>query len=380
MYRTRSHHIAAALVLASLASAQTVVPDDVPDLQQAIDQAVAGETIVVKGGKWGPLTITKPIQIVGDPAPTLVGEEDPFAPTHLPAIQLAGPGSGAVSLARVKIGWAAPGFLSAYKTAAIEGGGFAELRIFESEVSAPGWLGLTGLGFASPGISVSVPTLWVEQSKVIGGYANTDDCWFPGNTFPDADPAIVAHDVVVLDSFVVGGSSPPQSAYEPLCGGGCPPGGAGGTGIVAQRVFHAASQISGGTGTDWTDCDYSQFCCVAPSGEALQVGLEIALTNDMVGLTPLKLGQSFQLVALTPAGFGLLLVSTPAPPTNWGAIGWGFLDPGLLKPLGLIDGTGQIHAIPVPNDPTLTGLALAFQVADGLTAKLTRPVGRTFIP
>ena len=97
--------------LASNASASVLVVDPsgaggaFTSLQAALDAAAPNDVIRVKGGTYVEITITKPVTIVGDPMPTIRPPKwNEYTGTTLtcpPAITLAGPGTGTVTLVDV---------------------------------------------------------------------------------------------------------------------------------------------------------------------------------------------------------------------------------------------------------------------------------------
>ena len=62
-----------AVALAYPAAAERLVVPPGSDLQAVIDQAVAGDTVLIKGEHRGVLTLTKTVTVEGEPGASLVG-------------------------------------------------------------------------------------------------------------------------------------------------------------------------------------------------------------------------------------------------------------------------------------------------------------------
>jgi len=347
------------------------VPGDYADLQEAIYRALPGDTILVHGGVWGPLTIDKPLTLLGNARPLIQGDGTPPY-DFSPPITLAGPGWGDVVLADLEIGGTIHGY--AYTATSsrpgIEGGGFAELHIVDSHVEGPRWVGLTGLGLGVPAIDVHVPFLVIERSFVKGARTDTDDTFMTMGV--DGAPGVLAGDtVVLLDSTVEGGDSGEFRYPSSSCGFGCP-GGRGGPGILCSTLYHAGSTIRGGAGAIWTTDSWTP-CCQDQGGEPMVVGAEIELANELTGPGEMSVGRSYSLQAQAQGPAAVLFASLGLnPPRLLPSMGQLFLDLGTLVRLGAVSTPGEV-AIRVPLDPDLLGLEVAFQLLDPTTG-LTRPV------
>jgi hypothetical protein len=105
-----------ALLTQSSFAGQLHVPGDHATLQGAIDAASAGDVIVVAGGVHPPITIDRPLTIVGEDGdrPTIRYHTGPEKPGpscgQQPAIRLAGSGAGVVVLASLDIEGHTDGF------------------------------------------------------------------------------------------------------------------------------------------------------------------------------------------------------------------------------------------------------------------------------
>jgi hypothetical protein len=345
------------------------VPDDYADPQTAIDNASPGDTIIIHGGTWPPITIDKPLSLVGAPSPTIEAES-PGALVVAP-ITLDGPGSGVVTLSRITVGGTAIGAISSQNAPGIRGGGFLELHVYDSEIHAPEWCCLTGLGVGEAGIDVAVPFILVERSMVTGARTDTDTTQLTGGV--DGGRGIAGPGtLVVLDSTVLGGDSGFFCFPSASCDFGCP-GGRGGAGIQGPTLYHAGSTIEGGAGAFWKD-DFGVLCCQYDNGPATAVGTEVAMANELVGKR-VVLGKRYTLHATAPGPSAFLLSSFDVdPPTS---TGFGEL---------FLGGTVFLESVATPGDieidfPLLlemTGREVGFQLLDP-TGGLSRPVSSALL-
>ena len=368
----------AALLAASLlasapaALAGTIqVPADQPTLALAIQAAAAGDVIVVAGGSHPPITIDKPLTIIGAPQATIFNTVA-VGPAVPPAITLAGPGGGAVRLENVKTLGAANGLVFATAGSGIAGGGFDALEVHDSSIAPSTWFNLTGIGIGAPAIDVSVPLVTIARSFVEGGQTQTDACDYAG--VPDGAVGVRAQSatVVVLDSIVRGGRGPDLCFSPGLCPGNCPCpflGGLGGTGVEALRVLRSNSTIEGGAG-QLVQCG-DQPTGTQPDGADVLTAEEIDLGHELMAPTPLVTGANFTLYWFTTGSPALLAFSTPDAPQLVPGAGWLFATAATLFTTPVPGGTGALNA-QVPADPNLVGVPLAVQVYDPLT-DLTNP-------
>ncbi|MGQ0553385.1 MAG: hypothetical protein ACT4PU_09215 [Planctomycetota bacterium] len=364
-------------VLASTTGAQTwSVPGDFPDLQAAIDGVPDNAVIQVgtgTAGAWESILIDKPLTLIGMTQPfggqVLItpGGSDPQMAT--PAITLAGPGHGVVRLVNLQLGggvWA--GFFQA-SDASIAGGGFEALHIYDSVIDGAPWQDVYNTVIpGADAVRVDLPLLWIERCTVRGGDTGFD----PQDNFTsshDAGTAIInTGTVVLLDSTVRGGRGPGGEGFGGISwddggNGGCPPacpGGAGGDGVICDRLVRAASSIAAGAGTVWKDDNGVNTCCQGPSGTALIAAVGVTdLANDLVSSGPARLGQPYSLAWTTPGPLVLLFVaSSVAPAPQLGAPGL-YLQPPLFLGTALVS-PGGLQAT-IPNTPAFAGLELALQ-------------------
>ncbi len=384
----------ASFLFAPLVEADVLyVPGDFPDVQTAIDNASSGDTIVIQGGTWGPLVIDKPLQLVGDPLPLIQGEWDSvMITTFHPPITLAGPGSGAVVLARLEVGGLVNGACcGSAASPGITGGGFSELRVYDSSVQGPEWIAITGLAFGEPAIDTSVPFVLIERSTVRGSRTVVDSCVLNGF---DGPPGLVTQGtVLVLDSTVHGGTTGPYCYQGPDCPDPCP-GGRGGIGIICDVLYRSGSTIQGGAGAMWTTF-FGAFCCQFEDGEPLQVNADLPLANDLHGSGEMQLGMPYTLSWTSTGPIGFLFFSPgAAPPTRLAPSGAKksaallcrpnpgcstlFLDPARLTLFDVVSSPGGI-TVNLPVSSALIGMSGAFQLYDP-EAGLTRPVSGVFVP
>src|SRR5262245_10788662 len=240
------------VALGAAAAAQVFnVPGNFATLQAALNGVPPGAVIVVHGGVHPPVTVSKPVTIVGSPVATIVNTDvsepmDPFALAD--AIRLAGPGAGRVTLENVNTTGVADGSIFSSSGSGVFGGGFAELHLVDCDIQPAQWTMLTGQAEGADGVHVTVPYVLVERCTVTGGLSDTDDCIYPLN--PDGGAAIhAASATVTVLASTVNGERGPIICFP---AGTCPslplPESDGGPGIVATRVLRAASVIAGGKG------------------------------------------------------------------------------------------------------------------------------------
>ena len=371
----------AALMFAPALDAQTLhVPTMFPTVQDALDAAPSGAVVVVHGGTWGPITITRPVTLIGDPTP-IIGGLDGFSSP----ITLAGSGTGQVTLSSIHAGDSFPdSIVSAVPPPGIQGGGFDELYIADSGIVAPtrGQFGCTGLGLGNSAIDVDVPLLVLERSFAIGGGACIDDActgappdWIP-------PPAIVAGTVVMLDSGAQGGSNgsfqnvnwPTDAECDPA---NCPflP---GGTGVSCGTLYFNGSVplAFGGQGARWSPCSGS-FCCQSPNGQDVIASQVVALPDVIaIGNT---VGRRITLILSAPGPLARLLVADDlVSPSLVPGFGYSFLDPGTTRSLGAVATPGTV-AFDLPRVLSLIGRTIAFQLMDP-TVGLSEPVSVAFFP
>lgn len=274
----------ALLTLAS--SAQTIeVPGDYADLQVAIDAAPENATIVVHGGHWFALTLTKPVRLVGDPRPYIWGDGDGVLE---PPISLAGAGSGAVVLENLDVGVeiSAGGF--DVNAPAITGQGFDRLVVRDSVVSGPRWSLVYNYVFpGATAIEVDLPLVWIERSVIAGSdteAAENNLHHASSNPTPLGAPGgsgiVTTGHVVLFDSRVLAGSGDPLIPYASAdCSFPCP-GGNGGNGVVCQLLVNAASTIEAGEPSAWYDETGQSLCCAGSPGRRTIVQQEWTVDVD----------------------------------------------------------------------------------------------------
>lgn len=358
-----------ALAVASSAQAVHEVPGDFPSIQEAIDAATPGDIVLINGGTHeGPITIDRPLTLMGEPRPSI---SPPFLVSDFfqpPAIVLAGTGSGRVVLVNLSVGGTVNGITTAQSSPGIEGGGFAELHLVECQVDGPLWVILTGQAFGSPALRTNVPRILLERSSLRGADSANDGCYGNGPPGPIGIDA-PASSVVVLDSLVRGGGS------HSICGfGSCPVGGDGGPGIVARELWEGASDIQGGSGALYFDGGEPDACGAAPDGAARQVVRHTLLGGELMAPSPPRLGKSWRLSWNTSGSTSLLLVGSKLrlPPFHMPS-GPLFVDLGSASiARSFATGSGSFD-LPIPLSASLLGRELVAQVRGG-SAGWTRPL------
>lgn len=355
------------------------VPGDYADLQDAIDGASPGARILVHGGIWTTIVIDKPLTLVGSPRPLIQGESSGFPSyAYVPPITLAGPGSGEVILSNIEVFGTVLGYLDSVASPGITGGGFGELQVYDSEIRAPEWSFLTGLGAGKPGIEVSVPFVLVERSLVKGSRTDNDSSAILSGV--DGPPGISAADsiVVVLDSTVQGGASGVFRYPSNECDFGCP-GGQGGAGVVCETLYHAASTFQGGAGATWETQDGSLTCCQYLDGPPIVASTVKPLANDLVGEERrMRQGSEYVLHLATPGPTATLRGALGIGPPVLTPGGERFLDLSSTMTLGEVSTPGD-YVLKFSSNPTLVGQVMAFQLVDPTTG-FSRPVAGVVLP
>jgi len=374
--------VLALAILAAPSAAQVVhVPGTYDDLQWALNKAEPGATVIVHGGTWVSIKILKPVTILGEPAATLV--MDRTNPGYAPAaITLVGPGSGTVVLSHLAIyGYPEGLFLQGSAESAITGGGFTELHLFDCDVTGAEWLPpVTGAASGTPAIDVDVDFLLLSRSHASGGRSITDDD--SSCSGPSGPPGVVAPGatVIALDSTIEGGVMPRLNCLQP---GGCPSGGAGGTGLIAASVFRAGSTITGGAGAALYNTFGTPYLCgTASDGAAMQVTTDEPLNGDLQQTADLRIGYAWGLSWSTTnaAVLGISVEERLAPyRLRMGPV---FLDLSEMLVLQLYPAGASLYSTPVPDDPCLIGFRVTAQLNELLPirAHVTRPVTSVIRP
>lgn len=365
----------ALFTLAPVRAAQVLdVPGDHATPQEAIDNAPDGAVIRIHGGTWSSITIDRPLTLIG---PTLFQGTNNGSTWTAPIV-LAGPGSGRVVLSDISTGIECVNAIYLDSLApAIDGGGFAELHVLDSEIRPPTIGFFDGGGLCAPiqgevegrpGIQTSVPTIVIERSQILGGSSDNDDDGSGG--YPDGPPGILAPDsaVIALDSLVRGGPSGEYYAYPTgICGSFCATG-RGGAAVVAAELHQANTELRGGRGATWygraTPEEFYELCaCRGPDGVAtITLAGPMVLRSTLSMLAPPSIGTALTL--LHRGGTGAVLIQSfdlqPPGPSSF-ARGRYFLGPAATVhgPIG----NGPV-SIPVPLLPGLIGREVAFQTIE----------------
>lgn len=370
------------LALAAPAGAQLEVPGDYDTVQEALDAAPADSTIVIHGGTWRELVVTKPVTLVGDPAPLITL----WCSSTGGAIFLDGPGHGAVVLENLHVEYESQAETCGNPPPLIAGDGFEQLLVLSSTLLGSHATGLDP-AHGNGAITVTVDSLLVADSTIEGGNSTTCAGCCTGNCYvPSASHAICAWtaDVTVLDSTVSGGSADDQIFVESVsweCPTSCADlgnGGHGGTGISALSVFVANSTIVGGSGGTY-GCNVSALSCQQPSGVPIAASQIELLSGSLTAAGAPHLGGDWPLTWVTSAPMAFLALSlTVTAPTDLGPKGWLYMNPDEAI-VYVVPGGQQSQSFGVPNDPDLLGVVLTVQVLDPGEG-LSRPVVVPFLP
>ncbi len=382
----------AVVALAPTTSAQVIdVPGDYPTPQDAIDNAPPGAVIRVSG-YWESIVVDRALTLIG-PA-TFTGRWTGICCIDAP-IQLAGPGHGTVVVSDISTGM--EGVNGSYLLslpAGIQGGGFDELHVIDSEIRPPtcNFYGrwecyLHGEILGRPGIEVGVtddvPTVVIERSVVLGGSNGNDQ---NGGSPYEGPPGVraPASTVIALGSLIAGGAS--DDLYYPWP---CPPdpctaSGAGGPAVLAAALYHSDTELRGGLGAGLYGTNgtlYYEFCgCTGPEGTpSVTVTPPVALKPTLGLRPPRETRQTLELELQYdgPNGAQLFFSSEirPLPSAAGGTTGSPLGLPFLLETpirwFGPVSNGATV--LPIPPQASLIGREVAFQ-AHHPRAGFSRPV------
>ncbi|GJM23548.1 MAG: hypothetical protein DHS20C15_34630 [Planctomycetota bacterium] len=379
------------------AEAQILVPGDFGDLQDAINTASPGDVIVIDGGTHGPIVIDKALTLTGKTGtpPKLTTHVLPMPPNQSPCVELAGPGSGRVTIKNCLIEGTTNGGSFSMNAPAIAGGGFDELHVVNCYVEAPRWLDVTGGAVEQPGIEVDIPFTLIATSTVIGGFPDDNVITSFPFPFPEGGSGIVSTgDVAVFDSTVRGGEGfhttwdvDAQGAVPALCSEDYGLLGVGGLAIEVQGdLLFARSALEAGEGGTFhaTKEDFGTwFVCQQNRSPTLDVSGEIHDLNSsgfLMANGPLIPNQDFQLLWDAEApGSILVLGLQPQAPLAVGEKGLLFANPSSLQ-FFPAPGLGvQLLSLSVPVTPNAEGITAVVQrytATEGLSA----PVFAGYVP
>ncbi len=223
------------------------------------------------------------------------------------------------------------------------------------------------LAHGAAGIEGTVARLVVKDSTVNGGdgdlaiWGSLMGCPFgPGATAGTGGDAVnVTGEVLLVRSALAGGAGGNAAGLNTCCNPVLAPlasAGAGGAAVVATTVWSWGSTGTGGTG-GVVAC-LGTVLAQAPGGAPLPPGgistLQVGPQSSLGGTALFTLqnpGAQLAAIAVGTAGFG---PAVPVPGT----------DPYFLGPAPVVFASGSGltgAAVPVPNSPTLVGLALPVQ-------------------
>lgn len=359
---------------ASVATAQVLTVDpgggaQYTDLQTAIDAAPAGAVILVNGGAWQTLSVSRSLTIVGT-TQILVGPGQAISfGQQPPAFDLQGTGSQEFTLVNATVQGDVPSPSYNFAAPGIASSGFAQIRVFDSLIAGSRWTTPTGTAVGVPGIrAAGASNVLVERSVIEASTTFGDDSMAlapNGAAGIEAPGAIVA----VMQSRVLGGDVfQPDLVINPgpaPCPCPAGPNGAAlaGDGVLASTLYESGSLIEGGAPTAVTVLGqpYGQ----QPGGVATSASSRIELPFVMTLGVPLRLGATGFVLMAPPQGPSVLVVGLPeSTPINTPIVSHVFVD--LLPPAvtRLIGPTTTLHATSVPFNFNFAGFELAYQRFD----------------
>lgn len=359
---------------APIATAQVLTVDpggaaQYTDLQTAIDAAPGGAVILVNGGVWQTLAISRSLTIVGTTEIEVRPDEGFSTGQQPPAIELQGSGSEQFTLVNATVQGDVPSPSYSCAAPGIESSGFAQIRVFDARIAGTRWTAPTGRALGVPGIRAAGAVLVHVERAVIEASATFGDDSMAlapnGAAGIEAPGAIVA----VMQSRVLGGDVwQPDLLINPgpvPCPCPAGPNGAAlaGDGVLASTLYESGSLIEGGAPTAITVLGqpYGQ----QPGGVATSASSTIELPFVMTLGVPLRLGATGFVLMAPPQGPSVLVVGLPeSTPINTPIVSYVFVD--LLPPAvtRLIGPTTTLHATSVPFNFNFAGFELAYQRFD----------------
>lgn len=372
----------AGLFASSAVGATIDVPGDQPTLAAALTAAAAGDVIYLHGGTHPPITITKPVTIVGSPG-TRIDNTGVGSGAQDPNVTLGGAGAGRVALVDVDlVGKAELGFMFSGMGSRIVGGGFAELLIEDCVVAAPEGFNPSGAYQSRPAVTVTVPTVFVSRCEITGAAGGTDGCYHPhpsvSSFIGDSGAAVRApgSTVVVLDSVLRGGVGPDLcfdlSTSAPANAADIP---SGGSGVVCATLFRANCLIQGGAGLDvLVQNALGSFTSIGqgPAGSAVAAGAVVNLDTKIDAPSFPVLGGTWTMSWATTSDPTRFIAGQLAPPLPVFGHGHWFFKAGTSVQIPFPSGS-HAATFPVTFNPALIGLTVVVQLHEP-NGGLTRPI------
>ncbi len=372
------HTVAVALlVTASMCAAQrTWIVDaasgpgfDFTDLPPAFAAVADGDRVLVRAGSYGAATLTRGIQLIA------VGPASIVPRGGVQAFVVSGIRAGAVcSIAGFSIG--SPVNLGVHLQ--IDGcAGSVVLQQCDILGNTRG-SAVTTLVSGSAAVSLHRCGVW-GAINVSGSRVTATECTFRFSPSFGVQPpptiSLSGSTIDLANSLVIGT-------------GGVPGGGLGVWATNSSLTVRKGSRIEGGAtisgpvpsidGQSTTNVVADPAAVLTPAPQALQSLSTVPLPTLTASLAPLGGSLAVTLNA-TQSDLYVLFAAVPAPPTSlpFGAL---WLQPTsmVLVGSGVLATGPAVTTFPVPNDPVLDGLALAFQGASGATAvgvRLSNSVG-----
>jgi len=218
------------------------------DFQSWIDSAAPESVLRVPAGSWNPIVIDKPLTLIGDDGAVFEGRA-----AFPPVIELAGQGTGKVTLANIDVRGSIQGCLADAMAGGITGGGFETLEVFECDIAAPEYLCVADSGsVGGPGISVTTGHVLVVQSTVRASWGRGPFCEQGRGAAGIEAPSSL---VEIYDSTVAGSSfiDPcfDSSSVPPSCPDSSMMAQAAGPGVRADVLRGEGNVVAGGAPTSW---------------------------------------------------------------------------------------------------------------------------------
>ena len=340
-----------------------VFPTSADALQLAIDGAAPGDRLIIHGGTYDPIVISKPLELIAEPQATIVGKfepDSPFASVDTPIVAF-GPGSGELVLNNLRTGGGYDVTIftpSGPPSANITLSGFERVVAIDCVFTGPQWFANGGISGA-PGLVSDAPVLVLDGTSVRALNPASDST-------PISPPtaAVIASDstVIATDCDIVGGYyiSPLWSSF----GGQAPILGIGGTGVVCDRLFQTGGSIQGGLATQWGEPPLVNDG-VLPAGPPAYATQHVLLWENLRELTTPRVGQLWELEAQSGTAGGSLRIALDLGPAEFEpTFGWNFVETLDTIIFQTTDPFLETLSFSIPPVPGLVGLDLVAELSD----------------
>jgi hypothetical protein len=341
-----------------LVLAQLHVPGTHDTLQAALDSAKANDVVIVHGGVHGAVSIQRPLTLLGDPAPVLVGSRELGGYTE--ALFISGPFSGTVRLVNIRFGGRAGGTQYPITKPAIYGNGlWASTLVLEGcDVRAAAWRPPFPWGedelVSAPALLTDATLVVLERCTLQASAART--AGMAGTWAVEASMSTV----LVIDSVVIGGDG--GSGGDERQGRM----GVGGGAIKCATLRVSSSRLEVGDGPP------AQRVQVVRAGDQGKLEPVLRLSE------PSRMGGALELEILATGWVEVVVASELRVPVQVRVAGeWWLASP--LVGTWLRRGPSTLSWA-IPPDAGLIGRSYAFQAIELGPRTLSSPLTATVLP